>query len=284
MDVKIVNVYNDSVLPNKGLKSSWGNAFHVTIGEREVLFDVGHKGGILMWNIHALGIDVDKIEKVILSHAHQDHTGGLVSFLKARTPGRPLSIIAHPGISEPKFIKMWIFHLPRGLPKLSQRLLKDVNFQLTRNSLEVMPGLFTLGEIPAAERPEKLGVASQAFHKVDGRREWDPVIDDLSLILQAKEGLVIVAGCCHAGLLNTCARATKLFGKKIKAIIGGTHMLEYSAEDVKHVGDDLENMYATPELYLNHCTGKEVIQKLRDRFGSAMVHDCFAGSKVTFEV
>jgi 7,8-dihydropterin-6-yl-methyl-4-(beta-D-ribofuranosyl)aminobenzene 5'-phosphate synthase len=147
-----------------------------------------------------------------------------------------------------------------------------------------LPGLFTSGEIPAAERPEKLGVASQAFHKVDGHREWDPVIDDLSLILQAKEGLVIVNGCCHAGLLNTCARATKLFSKKIKAIIGGTHMVEYSTEDVKHVGDDLENMYGTPELYLNHCTGKEAIEQLRTRFGSAIVHDCFAGSELTFEI
>jgi len=63
VDLKIVNVYNDSILPNKGLKGGWGNAFHVTMGEKEVLFDVGYKGGTLMQNIHALGIDVDKIEK-----------------------------------------------------------------------------------------------------------------------------------------------------------------------------------------------------------------------------
>jgi 7,8-dihydropterin-6-yl-methyl-4-(beta-D-ribofuranosyl)aminobenzene 5'-phosphate synthase len=283
VDVKIVNVYNDSVLPNKGLKGSWRNAFHVTMGEREVLFDVGYKGGVLLRNIHALGIDVDKIEKLILSHGHRDHTGGLVSFLKARTIRKPLPIIGHPGVSEPKSVKILIFHLPEGLPKLSQGLLKDVSFQLTKNPAEVLPGLSTSGEIPTAERPEKLGIASRAFHKVDGRREWDPVMDDLSLIVQAKEGLVIVTGCCHAGLLNTCARATKLFSKKIKAIIGGTHMIEYSKDDVKHVGDVLENTYGTPELYLNHCTGKEVIQQLRTRFGSAMVHDCFAGSELTFK-
>jgi metal-dependent hydrolase (beta-lactamase superfamily II) len=100
MKVKIMNVYNDRLLPNKGLKSGWGNAFHVTAGEREVLFDVGRKGGVLMRNIHALGIDVDKIEKVVLSHAHRDHTGGLVSFLKARETRKPLPIIAHPDISE----------------------------------------------------------------------------------------------------------------------------------------------------------------------------------------
>jgi 7,8-dihydropterin-6-yl-methyl-4-(beta-D-ribofuranosyl)aminobenzene 5'-phosphate synthase len=284
VDAKIVNVYNDWILLNKGLKGGWGNSFHITVGDREALFDVGSKGGTLMQNIHALGMDVDKIEKVVLSHAHRDHTGGLVSFLEARTITNPLPIIAHPDVLEPKSIKILIFHFPEGLPKLSQGLLKDVSFQFAKNPIEVLPGLSTSGEIPAAERPEKPGIASRAFHKVDGRREWDSVIDDLSLILQAKEGLVIVAGCCHAGLLNTCARATKLFNKRIRAIIGGTHMLEYSTEDVAHVGDVLENTYGTPELYLNHCTGEEVIKQLRTRFGSAIVHDCFAGSELTFEI
>jgi 7,8-dihydropterin-6-yl-methyl-4-(beta-D-ribofuranosyl)aminobenzene 5'-phosphate synthase len=185
---------------------------------------------------------------------------------------------------EPKSIKILIFHFPQGLPKLSQGLLKGASFQLTKNPIEVLPGLSTLGEIPTAERTEKQGTASRAFHKVDGQRQWDPVIDDLSLILEAKEGLVIVTGCCHAGLLNTCTRATKLFNKRIKAIIGGTNMLEYSTEDVEHVGDVLEKSYGTPELYLNHCTGKEVIEQLRTKFGSGIVHDCFAGSEVTFEI
>jgi 7,8-dihydropterin-6-yl-methyl-4-(beta-D-ribofuranosyl)aminobenzene 5'-phosphate synthase len=284
MDVKIVNVYNDSVLLNKGLKGGWGNSFHITVGDRQVLFDVGYKGGTLMRNVHALGVDVNKIEKLVLSHAHRDHTGGLVSFLKARTLAKPLPIIAHPDVKEPKSIKILIFHLPGGLPKLSEDMLRSTSFELTRNPTEVLPRLSTAGEIPTAERTEKLGIASKAFHKVDGHREWDPVIDDLSLILQAKDGLVLVTGCCHAGLLNTCTRATKLFDKTIKAIIGGAHMLEYSNEDVKHVGDILENTYSTPELYLNHCTGEKAINQLRTRFGSDIVHDCFAGSELTFEI
>lgn len=122
--------------------------------------------------------------------------------------------------------------------------------------MEILPKLSTTGEIPVAERPEKPGIAKGAFHEADGRREWDPILDDISLILQAKDGLVLIAGCCHAGLLNTCKRATELFITKIQAIVGGTHMLEYSKEDVEHVGDVLENAYGTPELHLNHCTDK----------------------------
>lgn len=112
----------------------------------------------------------------------------------------------------------------------------------------------------------------------------DPVVDDLSLVLQGKDGLVLIMGCCHAGLLNTCAHATKLFNSKIKALIGGTHMLEYKPEDVKHMGDVLENTYGTPQFYLNHCTGEKAIAQLRTRFGQAIVHDCFAGSELVFEI
>jgi 7,8-dihydropterin-6-yl-methyl-4-(beta-D-ribofuranosyl)aminobenzene 5'-phosphate synthase len=102
--------------------------------------------------------------------------------------------------------------------------------------------------------------------------------------LDAKDGLVILTGCCHAGILNTCAKATKIFNKKIKAIAGGTHMMEYSNEDIGQVGDILESVYGTPELYLNHCTGEKAIEQLRARFGSDIVHDCYVGSELTFEV
>lgn len=185
---------------------------------------------------------------------------------------------------EHRSAKIWIFHIPIGLSDLSRELAEKTEMQLTKEPVEVLPKLSTTGEISIAERPEKPGIATNVFHKVDGQRKWDPAIDDLSLILQTRDGLVIITGCCHAGLLNTCAKATRLFDEKIKAVIGGTHMLEYSEEDVKHVGDVLENLYGTPELHLNHCTGVKAIQQLMNRFGSEIVHDCYAGTELIFEI
>jgi metal-dependent hydrolase (beta-lactamase superfamily II) len=60
-------------------------------------------------------------------------------------------------------------------------------------------------------------------------------------------------------------------------------MLEYSKEDVDHVGDVLEKLYGTPQLYLNHCTGKDAIEQLRSRFGSKIVHNCHVGTEVVFQ-
>ncbi len=283
MDVKITNIYNNEVLPGKDLKSGHGECFHIAIGDKQVLLDAGWKGRKLTHNMKRLGIDADDIEKLVLSHGHRDHTGGLKSFLKMRTARKPVQIIAHPSALEPKSAKIFVFHISMGLPKLSKELTEKTEFRLTKDSVEVLPNLATTGEIPIAERLEKPGIVTSAFHKVNGRREWDPVIDDLSLVLQAKDGLVLVTGCCHAGLLNTCARATQLFNHRISAILGGNHMLEYSQEDVDHVGGVLEKRYGTPELYLNHCTGKKAIERLRSRFGTEVVHDCHVGTEVVFK-
>lgn len=284
MDAKIVNVYNNVAPPDRNLRGGHGSSYSITIDGREILFDVGWRGRKLMHNIHVLGIDVDKIERLVLSHGHRDHTDGLAYFLKARTTNTRLPIVAHPDALEPKSMKLSIFRIRLGLPKLSTKLAEKTEFQLTKDSVEVLPKLFTTGEIPVVERPEKPGIVSGAFHKVDGKHVWDPVVDDLSLVLQVKDGLVIVTGCCHAGLLNTCAKATQLFGQKIQAVIGGTHMIEYSREDVEHVGNVLEKTYGTPLLYLNHCTGRNAIDQLRSRFGPDVVRDCFVGTELAFEI
>ena len=263
MEVKVLNVYNNEALPGQNFRSGHGESFLITAGSREILLDTGWKGNILMQNIRALGIDVNAIDKIIFSHGHRDHTGGLPSFLEARTDTTPLPVIAHPDALEPKWGKKLIFHFSLGMPKLRQDLAQKVEFQLARDPEEVLPRLSTTGEIPVVERTEKPGIAGNAFHKVDGKRVWDPVIDDLSLVLQAKDGLVMITGCCHAGLLNACARTTKLFGGPIRAIIGGTHMLAYSRTMLSTWEMCWRRSMGLPQLYLNHCTGKEAIEQLR---------------------
>jgi 7,8-dihydropterin-6-yl-methyl-4-(beta-D-ribofuranosyl)aminobenzene 5'-phosphate synthase len=280
-NAKILNMYSDNVLAGKNLEGGWGLSFYVAVGEEEILFDLGADGEVLMHNIKALGLKAENIDKVVLSHAHVDHTGGLPSFLKSRTAAT-LPIIAHPQVLENKALLGSQSSI--GFPKLSQELSKKITLHLSTNSIQVLPKLFTTGQISMDERKEKQGVASRALHEVNGKYEWDSVIDDLSLVLQAKDGLVVITGCCHAGILNTCAKATSLFKRKIAAIVGGTHMAEYSKEDIDHVGKMLETTYETPELYLCHCTGSKAITQLKLMFGSSKVHNYFAGTELLFEL
>jgi len=284
MEAKILNIYNNEVLPGRGLKGAHGESFIITIGDKTILLDTGWKPRVFLNNLAKLGVDQNGIEKLVLSHGHRDHTGGLVAFLKLRTSSTPLPITAHPDVREPKAIKVAGLKIPLGVPTLNSQMEAKVKFELSKEPVEILPGLYTTGEIKLTERTEKPGSEPRAQHKVNGQWEWDPIMDDLSLVLKTDKGLVIITGCCHAGLLNTCAKATRMFGGKIHAVIGGTHMMRYTEQEVEHVENALEKDYGSPQLYLNHCTGKKAVEQLKKRFGPEIVHNCFAGVEIKFNM
>ncbi|MCK5218373.1 MBL fold metallo-hydrolase, partial [bacterium] len=143
MNIKIVNVYNDKALPHKGFQAGAGESFHISIGNQQVLFDVGWQGAKLMHNLRKLKINPDKIDKLVLSHSHFDHTGGLPAFLNARTALTPIPLIAHPAVLEPNFVNILGVPIPVGFPALSKDLRKKVEFKLTKHPVEVLPKLFT---------------------------------------------------------------------------------------------------------------------------------------------
>jgi 7,8-dihydropterin-6-yl-methyl-4-(beta-D-ribofuranosyl)aminobenzene 5'-phosphate synthase len=281
MKARIQNIFSDKILPNSGLKSGWGLSLHIKIGEEEVLMDLGCTGEDLPYNLQMLDIKIDDISKVVLSHAHIDHTGGLNAFLKTRT--KPIPIIAHPLSFEEKASKRTSHQGSIGVPEIPKDLAEKIQLQLSTNQMQVLPNLYTTGEIPLSDRVE-IQEVDNLLHKVDGSYCWDPVLDDLSLVLNTKDGLVLITGCCHAGILNVCKKATMLFRKKISAIIGGVHMVEYSERDIDHVEAVLREVYELPQLYLCHCTGVKTIYRLKEKLGAKCVHDFFAGMEVSFEI
>jgi len=118
---------------------------------------------MLTHNMDTLGIKADKIDKVVLSHGHRDHTGGLQAFLEARTVTKPVQIVAHPNAFEPKLAKKLFLRFSMGFPKFSRDLTGKMDLHLFKDSVEVLPNLATTGEIPVAQRPEKPGIAKNAF-------------------------------------------------------------------------------------------------------------------------
>jgi 7,8-dihydropterin-6-yl-methyl-4-(beta-D-ribofuranosyl)aminobenzene 5'-phosphate synthase len=281
VDIEITSVYNDNALPDRGFKSGHGQSFYIVVGEEHVLFDVGWKGGILTQNLARLGISVDEIDKLVLSHGHRDHTGALPRLLKVRTVSTPIVLFSHPDAWEAKSVKrLRLLRRPFGIPKLKSDLARKISLRSSREPVQIAERISTTGEI--LNRPELEAMEKRGLHKSNGRWVWDRVIDELSLILQTKDGLVIVTGCCHAGVLNTCAKAAELFHDKIKAIVGGTHMENFSDSEISRAGELLQARYGTPELYLNHCTSERAIHQLRDELGSDKVHDCHVGTVLSF--
>ncbi|MCT4566478.1 MAG: MBL fold metallo-hydrolase [Maledivibacter sp.] len=290
MKVEILNLYSNESEKGSGLKNHHGQSFLISIGKERILFDTGQKSNILFHNMNKLNISPNHITKMVLSHGHVDHTGALPDFLDKRTKKGSLPLFAHPDFSEDKIFKMLFMKMPLGCPKLTQSQRKKLDFQLSKQQQQIAPYLKTTGEI--TERNELDGLESRALHWENNNLVVDPILDDLTLVLSAKDGEVIIAGCAHSGILNICNHVKKSTGRRIKAIIGGTHMVSYTHQQVMHVGDILENTYDLPDLYLNHCTDKmpapftkktKTIDILKKRFGEEKVKKCNVGTKITFE-
>jgi 7,8-dihydropterin-6-yl-methyl-4-(beta-D-ribofuranosyl)aminobenzene 5'-phosphate synthase len=290
MKVQILNLYSNEKESGSTLKNDHGQSFLISIGDEQILFDVGQKSHILLHNMSELKISPDDITKLILSHGHIDHTGGLPGFLDKRTKKEKLPLFAHPDFREEKILKISFIKKSLGCPDLTQAQEEKLNFQLSNQPQQITTFLKTTGEI--TERNEINGVEPMVFHWEDKKLVIDPILDDLSLVLSTKEGEVIIAGCAHSGILNICNHVKKHTKRKIKAIIGGTHMVRYTPQQVIHVANQLENLYDCPDLYLNHCTDKmcipfikktKTIDILKKRFGQEKVKKCNVGTKITFE-
>ncbi|MHA1804216.1 MAG: MBL fold metallo-hydrolase, partial [Promethearchaeota archaeon] len=288
--VKITCIYNNKALPNTNFKGDYGNAVVIKDDNQLIMYDTGNNGDILIHNLNCANIDPNSINLLILSHGHNDHTRGLVKLLSSRNTRVPLQIIAHPLAIERKKASLkasllfYILYreLEIGFPKLPDSLLSKIEFNFQEKPFQITPYLSTLGEVSNREEPD--GSSSLMVHQVNGKWKKDLLYDDLSLALKTKKGLVLICGCCHSGILNTCAQARSLFPEeKIHGIIGGTHMLMFSKKKIKHVADVLEEKYGLPKLYLNHCTGKKATKYFKKRFGAEIFHDFLAGSVLEFE-
>ena len=291
MNVEILNLYSNVAMPKTKLKGDHGQSFLIRTEKEQILLDVGTSGKKLLHNMQLLGVDSNAITTLILSHGHYDHTGGLPALLAARTTEKKLRIVAHPDIFIERRVKVSFYSNDAGAPKLSEEEMKKIDLQLNKEPQKITSFLRTTGEI--SDRPYQTGVEPRVQSKRDGVYSVDQVWDDNSIILETKEGQVIVTGCSHAGILNICKHAKDTSKAPIKAIIGGTHMANYSKEEVLKTGEIFVNKFDNPDLYMNHCTDKlpvkllkttKVIDILREKYGEKKIKNCYVGSKITYKV
>jgi len=272
---KITCVVDDSEHPP--FRSEHGLAFRIETDDGCILFDTGASEGVLLYNLAWLGGHPHDIDAIVLSHAHDDHTGGLLAVLP-QSPGLP--VYAHPDLFRPRFTRRQEVYKPVGLPPAQEELARLADLRLSAGPVEVLPGLWTTGEI--VERPEPEGRSANHFVAAGNGWQPDPYRDDMSLVLEAREGLVVVCGCCHAGLLNTLAHIRRMFQRPIVAVLGGTHLVDADETYLEHVAGVLRDSYGSPSLYLNHCTGKRAIITLANTFGSRVI-SCPAGTTLSFD-
>jgi len=276
--MKLIGLVDNAALSHSPFWGEHGLAFLVESPDGRMLFDTGASGTVLMHNLEVAGIAPETIDALAISHGHHDHTGGLAAFLEQR-PGLPL--YAHPDLLRERFSQREGKMRSVGIPLAPERLRRLADLRLSAEPQEVLPGIWTSGEI--VERPEAEGRSAHHFVRGEKGLEPDPYRDDMALVLEAGRGLVLLCGCCHAGLLNTLSHVERVFQRPVTAIIGGTHLINADADHLERVRQKMLETESVRNIYLNHCSGEMAFFTLLTALGPEVVHSCPAGTRIDLE-
>lgn len=225
---------------------------------KRMLFDTGGSTPALLHNLKQMSIVLSTVDMVILSHGHWDHVGGLMDMLKEI--GKRVPVLLHPQAIAPK-----IFTDDKGKEHnigiknyfSVDQLNEAADVILTADPHLIREGVWTTGFVPRTNDFEKLTGTLTKIHTIqDGENIPDEIEDDLSLIFQLKDdSVVILAGCCHSGIVNTMNHATSITGSpNIIAVVGGLHLHDASKERLKKTVKHLKG-YNLTQLSPCHCTG-----------------------------
>lgn len=246
-------VLNDDVAGK--CSAEHGLSFLIEEGEK-ILFDVG-PSDIFLRNSKKLGINLEEIETIVLSHGHWDHGNGL-KFIKNK------KLICHPECFIKRYRKKDDSYI--GLPINLEEAKKNFQLVLTKEPYDITENIIFLGEIP---RKNDFEAKRASFYK-EGKED-DFVIDDSALAIKSKKGLIVVAGCSHAGICNIIEYAKKVSKSgKVYAVIGGFHLKEVDKLTLKTI--DYFKKEKIERIYPSHCVEEPVLKKFEEVLSSGRVH------------
>ena len=260
MEIRITTLSENTA--NYGFLGEWGLSILVEADGVRVLMDTGlsftaaHNAGLM-------GLDLATIDRIVLSHGHADHTGGLRDVLNLKGD---VEVIAHPDVWTEKHTRRAPGTERKiGIPFAREELEElGARFNLTREPVHITDHIMTTGEIPMSNDYE--AIDSHLFVREGDEIKPDPLADDLALIIDTDFGLVVILGCAHLGMINTVRHARTITGKElVYAVIGGTHLIGASEERMEKTIADLREM-GIQRLGVSHCTGFPASARLSREF------------------
>ena len=233
---------------------------------------------VFMENAERMGISLDNLTGIAISHGHDDHTGGLTFYprLKGEPPvyGHPYIWHKQYGVKKGKPVRIC------GMPYLARKYADPV-FKPLNNTSKLDEDLYFFTDVP--REPGSYTPTQGKFQNEDGTGPC-PIIDDATVAIKTPRGIVAVFGCGHAGYVNILKAIQKEFpNEKLLAVVGGLHLKSADDEVLAKAVAYTDKIKAKDfTFYGGHCTGSNAIKYFKEKYGDNVVRPMGSGSVIAF--
>jgi 7,8-dihydropterin-6-yl-methyl-4-(beta-D-ribofuranosyl)aminobenzene 5'-phosphate synthase len=258
-----VTILYDAFGSRRGLTRDWGFAALVEYGGKRILFDTGNNAAIFARNVRALGVDLRRLDFVVVSHRHGDHVAGLNYLLRVNPHVKiyaPRENFGVFGSVLPATFYRRDSTLPDSMRYFDAAEPADVrggtpwpeaNFTWVDSLTEVAPGVAIISTIS----------------RTPGTLE----LRELSLAIRTPEGVVLLVGCSHPGI-ETIVEASRAWGDHVHEIFGGLHLVTSPDTTITRIASALHDRWRIDEIAPGHCTGEPAFAALQRLFGDRYVY------------
>lgn len=265
-----------SMVAQEGI-GEWGFSALIEVDNNKILFDAGSRKTTVLENAKELNIDLSKVPTLVLSHWHDDHTTGWLPLRNA------MKIIQQNAFSTTHVGKAF-FDMRINAKKDTLSRKQDSSVYISTGGViiehtsfkEIFPGVYLTGNVPRVHTEKNYYTGTGLLNQNNAITE-DNIPDDMSLIISTNQGLVLISGCGHSGIVNNIEHINKnLPSKSIIAAIGGFHLLTSSDDQIKWTAERIKN--AGVKYFMGaHCTGIEAVYQIRS-LASLKRGECIVGS------
>jgi 7,8-dihydropterin-6-yl-methyl-4-(beta-D-ribofuranosyl)aminobenzene 5'-phosphate synthase len=270
---KRVTILYDAFGESKQLTKDWGFSALVEYDGKRILFDTGNDAAIFEHNVKALGVDLTKLDFVVISHRHADHTTGL-RYVLSVNPKVTVYVPADGGngFGGPPFPKTFL-RPDESLPAKMRyfggtdpehfawgKLYDTGNFVLVNQTTEIAPGIFLVRTVS-----QKTGTLE---------------LPELTLAIKRPDGLLLVDGCSHSGI-EAILEAASAVDPRTEIVFGGLHLVTTPLPEIDALVQNLTTKWKVQKIAPGHCTGEPAFARLKKAYGETYL---YAGLGTTTEL
>ncbi len=257
MSTRITTLIENNQGEHKGLLSEHGLSFFIEKDEYSILFDTGHSGAFVQ-NAAQLQKNLAKVDHVVLSHGHYDHSGGLRSLMELTTD---FKLTVGQGFFNEKYgdNNNSIEYLGNNFTETFLHK-KDISYQFAHKDVtELVEQVYVITNFPRIHKDE---VINPRFSLLEsGIFIPDRFSDEILLAIDSAHGLILLLGCSHPGMKNMVTFAVEILGRPLYAVLGGTHLVESDRKSMELSMKFLERD-DLKVVGVSHCTGKPAMERL----------------------